>query len=219
MRAAAIAESKGWEKALRRVTRGGAVSTPWGVGTPSNMRDCVATLEIDSTRSLRVGQKAEKKRTGQRPVRGQTEEDLRLPFASRSRCVGVLLVKAFHAARRVDKFLLAREERVAVRADFDAQHIALGGRAGLERMPTSAVHSHSMIIGMNTGFHDSPFSFVSGLHGSPGSQGSTAASLGHEASLNYKPNWEQRKTGSVDAVDALYVRLATLVPCQSGGCR
>jgi len=50
VRAAAMAESKGWAKALRRVTRGGAVSTALPEGAPSNMRDCVATLEIHFTR-------------------------------------------------------------------------------------------------------------------------------------------------------------------------
>src|SRR5208337_2149660 len=42
-------------EALRRVTRGSAVSTESEAGTPSNMRDCVATLRIDFTRSENGG--------------------------------------------------------------------------------------------------------------------------------------------------------------------
>src|SRR6266568_783906 len=41
-----MAESKGWAKALRRVTRAGAVSTSSPGRAPSNMRDWVATLGI-----------------------------------------------------------------------------------------------------------------------------------------------------------------------------
>src|SRR5258708_28959206 len=65
-----MAESKGCRKALRRVTRGAPVSTEPASGAPSNMRDCVATLEVDSTRSDGSGQKdTEKKRAGRaRPL-------------------------------------------------------------------------------------------------------------------------------------------------------
>ncbi len=71
--------------------------------------------------------------------------------------VGVLLGEALDAAGGVHEFLLAGEEGVAIRADFDAQHVALDGRARLERMATGAVHGHGMIIGMNTGFHGAAF--------------------------------------------------------------
>src|SRR5690348_14797157 len=70
-----MAESKGCRKALRIVTRGAPVSTKPASGAPSNMRDCVATLEVDSTRRDGRGQKdRKKKRTGLRPVRDQGTE-------------------------------------------------------------------------------------------------------------------------------------------------
>src|SRR6202008_2451283 len=65
-----MAESKGCRKALRSVMRGEPVSTKPASGAPSNMRDCVATLEVASTRRDESGQKdRKKKRTGLRPVR------------------------------------------------------------------------------------------------------------------------------------------------------
>jgi hypothetical protein len=71
--------------------------------------------------------------------------------------VGVLLGEAFDAARGVHEFLLAREERMTIRADFDAHHVALDGRASLERMTAGAVHCDGVIVGMNTGFHGAAF--------------------------------------------------------------
>ena len=109
----------------------------------------------------------------------------RLLLACGCRNVGVLLVEAFHAARGVDEFLFAGEERMATRTDFDAQHIALNGRTGLKGVPASAVYGYGMIVGVNTGFHDSPFCRVrSARH--PGGQRTTAASLGHETNNKYK---------------------------------
>src|SRR6266436_2626739 len=46
-----MAESKGWAKALRRVTRGGPDSTSSPGRAPSNMRDWVATMEVHCTRA------------------------------------------------------------------------------------------------------------------------------------------------------------------------
>ncbi len=71
--------------------------------------------------------------------------------------VGVLLGEALDAAGGVNEFLLAGEERMAIRADFNAQHVAFDGRARLERMAAGAVHRHGMIIGVNTGFHGAAF--------------------------------------------------------------
>jgi hypothetical protein len=71
--------------------------------------------------------------------------------------VGVFLGEAFDAAGGVNQLLLAGEEGVAIRADFHAQHLALDGRAGLERMATGAVHRDGVIVGVNTGFHEAPF--------------------------------------------------------------
>ena len=65
----------------------------------------------------------------------------------------VLLGETLDAAGGVDQFLLTGEVRVAIRADFDAQHIALDGRARLKRVAAGAVHGHGMRIGVDTGFH------------------------------------------------------------------
>src|SRR5882672_5616989 len=46
-----MAESNGCEKAFRSVTRGGAVSTSSPGRVLSNMRDCVATMEVHCTRA------------------------------------------------------------------------------------------------------------------------------------------------------------------------
>ena len=107
MRAAAIAESKGCRKALRRVTRGAPVSTKPASGAPSNMRDCVATLEVDSTRTYGSGQKdRKKKRTGLRPVRDQgIEFQLKNYFLAA-------------AAGTLAYFLLKRSTRPAVSTSF-----------------------------------------------------------------------------------------------------
>src|SRR5437899_2619081 len=53
--------------------------------------------------------------------------------------VGVFLGEALDTASGVHELLLASEERVAIGADFDAQHIALNGRASGECVSTSAV--------------------------------------------------------------------------------
>ncbi len=71
--------------------------------------------------------------------------------------VGVLLGEALDAARGVNQFLLAGEEWMAIRTDFDAQHIAFDRGARLERVTAGAVHRDGMIIGMNTGFHGAAF--------------------------------------------------------------
>ncbi len=71
--------------------------------------------------------------------------------------VGVLFGETLDAAGSINELLLAREERMAVRADFHAQHLALDGRARLESMAAGAVHRNSMIVGVNTGFHEAPF--------------------------------------------------------------
>jgi hypothetical protein len=80
-----------------------------------------------------------------------------LPFAGSCGNVGVFLVETFHTAGGVDQFLFAGEERVATGANFNAQHVALDRGASLESMPTGTVYSYWVIVGMNTGFHDSPF--------------------------------------------------------------
>ena len=63
------------------------------------------------------------------------------------------LVETLNAAGGIHKLLLSGEERVAVGADFDAQQIAFDGRARGERVPAGAVHSDSVVVRVNIGFH------------------------------------------------------------------
>src|SRR5664279_1307707 len=67
------------------------------------------------------------------------------------RRVRVTLLEALDAAGRVDELGLAREERVAVRADLEAE---LGLRAlGFPRVPARAMHDHFVVLGVNLLFH------------------------------------------------------------------
>src|SRR6202007_3073389 len=59
-----MAESKGWAQALRRVMRGGAVSTSSPGSGFSNMRDCAATMQKNLTQRTRRSQ-----RKGRRKMR------------------------------------------------------------------------------------------------------------------------------------------------------
>ena len=118
----------------------------------------------------------------------------RLLLAGGGRNVGVFLVEAFHAARGVDEFLFASEKRMATGTDFDAQHVALNGRACLKRVSASAVYGYRMIVGVNTGFHDSPFCRVRSAR-PPVGRGTTAASLGHETNYKYKAKDVHLKIG------------------------
>src|SRR5258708_27451490 len=71
--------------------------------------------------------------------------------------VGVFLGEAFDAAGGVNQLLLAGEEGMAIRADFDVQAVALDGRASRKIVAASAVHRYGVIVGVNTGFHEAPF--------------------------------------------------------------
>ena len=71
--------------------------------------------------------------------------------------VGVFLSEALDATGGVNQLLLASEKRMAARADFHAQHVALDGRASLKGVAASTVHCNGVIVGMNTGFHEAPF--------------------------------------------------------------
>src|SRR5580658_2335825 len=64
----------------------------------------------------------------------------------------VLLLKSFNTSRRIHQLLLACIERMAVGADFHAD-VAFVGRAGLERVATSADHVQLIVSGVNTGLH------------------------------------------------------------------
>ena len=62
-----------------------------------------------------------------------------------------LLPEALDATRRIDETLLAREERMALRADVRVD-LGLGGTS-LERIAAGALHSRRMILGMDISFH------------------------------------------------------------------
>ena len=92
-------------------------------------------------------------------------------------CVGIFLGETLDAACGVYQFLLAGEERVAIGANFYAQHIALDRGARGKSVPAGAMHGDGVIIGMNSRFHESPF--CRGRSAPlPELPGNTAASLG-----------------------------------------
>jgi len=98
--------------------------------------------------------------------------------------VGVFLGETFDATRGVQQLLLAGEERVAIGTDFNVQPVTFYGGAGLEIVSASAVNSNGMVVGMNTGFHESPFYRVRSAP-TPAMAGTTEASLGREATTYY----------------------------------
>src|SRR6202521_5477609 len=65
----------------------------------------------------------------------------------------VLLGEPLDAAGRIKQLLLAREERVAIRADFNAQEFALHRRSRGKRVATGAMHGHRVVVRMNVRFH------------------------------------------------------------------
>jgi len=80
--------------------------------------------------------------------------------------VCVLALEAFDATRRIHQFLLTREKWVAVRADFDLQHLTLHRGTGLKGIAAGAVHGNRMIIGVNSFFQEALL--AAGLHGKCG---------------------------------------------------
>ena len=102
-------------------------------------------------------------RLGVCPLNRSVEKTARLLFCSGlggfdfGSGVGVFLGEAFDAACGVNQLLFASEERVAIRADFDAELVALDGRASLKIVAASAMHCDGVIVGVNTGFHEAPF--------------------------------------------------------------
>ena len=74
--------------------------------------------------------------------------------------VGVFLGEALDAAGGVNELLLASEEGMAIRADFDIQLVAFDRRTSREIVAAGAVHRNGMIVGVDTGFHEAPFSRV-----------------------------------------------------------
>src|SRR5215208_7844266 len=71
--------------------------------------------------------------------------------------LAVTLVEAVNAAGRVNQLLLAREERMALRADLDVEVVLLR-RARLELVAAGAVDVDLVVVGMNSLLH---FSFLS----------------------------------------------------------
>ena len=76
------------------------------------------------------------------------------------RGVGVLFGEALDAAGGVNELLLASEEGMAIRADFDIQLVAFDRRTSREIVAAGAVHRNGMIVGVDAGFHEAPFSRV-----------------------------------------------------------
>ncbi len=79
--------------------------------------------------------------------------------------VRIFLGEALDAAGGVNQLLLAGEEGVAIRANFNIQPVALDGRTSREIVAAGAMHGYGVIVGVNAGFHEAPF-LASGLHGS-----------------------------------------------------
>ena len=96
--------------------------------------------------------------------------------------VGIFLGETLDAAGGVNEFLLAGEKGVAVRANFHAQHVALYGRTRGKGMSAGTVYRNSVIVGMNTGFHEAP---IHRVRSARRVLSNTAASLGREVINNY----------------------------------
>src|SRR6266404_4547177 len=64
--------------------------------------------------------------------------------------VGVFLGEALDAAGGVNELLLASEEGMAIRADFDIQLVAFDRRTSREIVAAGAVHRNGMIVGVDT---------------------------------------------------------------------
>ena len=91
---------------------------------------------------------------------------------------GVLLAELVHATTRVHDLLLARVERVAVRADFNLQVLS-EGRHRLKGVPAAALHGDHFVLGMNAGLHGF---YWAPLMGAPLGNGarSVAMKTGHD---------------------------------------
>ena len=91
-----------------------------------------------------------------RPFRSAETVAVRLLLRCSRLCrrVRVLLRETLDAPCCIDQLLLTGEKRVAVRANFDLQHVALDGRPRRELIAARAVHGDGVVVGMNAGFHD-----------------------------------------------------------------
>jgi hypothetical protein len=69
--------------------------------------------------------------------------------------LGVLAAEALDTASGVHQLLLAREERMAIRANFYAD-VALMSRTGCKGVAAGAMHTNFVIRRMNSSFHVEP---------------------------------------------------------------
>src|SRR5439155_22770029 len=86
---------------------------------------------------------------------GRSGAGLRLGRSGRLLLLAPLARELLDLARGVDQALLAREERVAVRADLEAQLLALGGPRGPGRA-AGAMDVDVDVFGMDPRLHDAP---------------------------------------------------------------
>ena len=90
------------------------------------------------------------------PIGGGTDFTLlRSGLGSLGR-LGVLAAEALDAARGVNQLLLAGEERVAIRADFQVD-IALVGGSRSKAVPAGAHDAYLVVSGMDLLFHCKTF--------------------------------------------------------------
>ena len=108
--------------------------------------------------------------------------------------VGVFLGEPLNAPSRVYELLLASKERMTIRANLDAHHVALDGRARLEGVAAGAVHRNSVIIGVNTGFHGAAFRRVRSAR-QPGKAREYSRVARSRAILNHTRRVKFRKIG------------------------
>ena len=91
---------------------------------------------------------------------------------------------------------------MAARADFDAQHLALDGRARRESISAGTVDGDGMVVGVDTGFHCSPiYRGRSAREPNSTERMVTAASLGHETISNCKGKRQKRKMAVSDGFE------------------
>src|SRR5437763_5914503 len=128
---------KTWRAIAESIERETGAISPDGVRT--------ATAQLPGPRII----------TPSRTACPPTVDAIALPGAGRALCaLGALepLLEAFETAARVDELLLARVERVAVRADLDVQ---LGlRRPRLEGVSARARHGCEDVLGMDVSLHD-----------------------------------------------------------------
>lgn len=66
-----------------------------------------------------------------------------------------LLLEALDAAGGIDQLLLAGEERMAIRADFQSERVRLGGRTGFEFIAAACtVDRYGVVFRVNIFLHN-----------------------------------------------------------------